>query len=86
MHSENKKQFLPKQQFRHRDDRLLLLQKSITSKISKTKDDTLIKFYLYQVHKISQQRLALLKREDNASRYSEVSEEQQPLKLLSEAV
>jgi len=62
MQSENKKQFRPKQHFKHRDDRLLDLQKSIISKISKTKDDTLIKFYLHQVHRISQQRLELRKR------------------------
>jgi hypothetical protein len=62
MQSENKKLFRPKQQFRHRDDRLLDLQKSITYKISKAKDDTLIKFYLHQVHRISQERLELRKR------------------------
>ena len=77
MRSEKIKQSKPKRHFsrrdgfqKHRDNSLLLLQKSITSKISKTKDETLIRYYLQRTNKISELRLALQKRSAVSERTS----------------
>jgi len=49
-----------KQSYKQKEyDRLLLLQISITDKISRTTDEHLIKLYLQQANKIVQQRLAI---------------------------
>ena len=61
MQNENIKPIRQKQHYRRYDDRLLLLQKSITDKLAETKDEHLIKLYLQQVHEIAQQRLRLRK-------------------------
>ncbi len=46
-----------KQSFKRKDDRLLLLQKSITDKLAQTKDGNLIKLYLQQAQHLAEQRL-----------------------------
>jgi hypothetical protein len=55
MQSKYNKNNNSKQPYKRRDDRLLLLQKSLTDKINKTTDQGLIKFYLQQIQKISLQ-------------------------------
>ena len=50
-----------KQPYKRSDERLLLLQKSITNKLARTKDERLIKLYLQQVQQLAEQRLQLRK-------------------------
>ena len=61
MQNKNTQPSNPKQAYKRKDDRLLLLQQSITAKLSLTKDERLIKLYLQQVHQLAQQRLSLRK-------------------------
>jgi hypothetical protein len=51
----------PKQTCMQKDDRLLLLQKHLTKKISEIDDDKLIKHYLRQCSQIAQLRLQIRK-------------------------
>ncbi len=61
MQNKNTQPTNPKQAYKRKDDRLLLLQQSITAKLSLTHDERLIKLYLQQVHQLAQERLQLRK-------------------------
>lgn len=61
LQNENPEQKKQMYHFKQMDDRLLLLQKHLTKKISKTRDEKLIKHYLRQCSQLAQQRLQLRK-------------------------
>ena len=66
MQSKTKTPTSNKQPYKHRDDRLLSLQKHYTNKIiaaEQAHNDALIRHYLYLCQQVAQQRLALQKRE-----------------------